>query len=256
MKSLKKTLFCAAICAALIIPCNAADTFSWYCCHTKDHVQPECDALLGDVEKHGAYFCDKAHSSWEDKEKVIYLTFDAGYENGNVERILDTLKEKDAKGTFFVLENLTQKNPQLVRRMADEGHFVCNHTAMHCDMSKITDKSAFEAELKRLYDDCKSIGVECKKFYRPPEGRYSLENLDWARELGYKTLFWSFAYADWDNNSQMSPQAAFEKIISGTHNGEVILLHPTSATNTEILGKLIDAWREAGFRFALPDELK
>ncbi|MDD6094387.1 MAG: polysaccharide deacetylase family protein [Clostridia bacterium] len=253
---MKKLIISIILAAAMVIPCGAAGSYNWYCCHKKDHTQPSADAPIAFIEKYGGYYCDTAHSDWNDKEKVIYLTFDAGYENGNIEKILDTLKEKDVKGTFFILENMTKQNADLVQRMASEGHFVCNHTAMHYNMSKVTDKGEFMAELKRLEDDCAAIGVECKKYYRPPEGCFSEDNLKWACEEGYKTLFWSFAYADWDNNAQMAPDAAMKKILDGTHNGEIILLHPTSATNAQILGDLIDAWRKEGFRFALPDELK
>ncbi len=252
---MRKTLFTALIAVLLTVPC-AASGFSWYCTKTKDHSQPAADAPIAFIEKYGGYCCDKSHSDWTDPEKVIYLTFDAGYENGNVEKILDVLKEKDAKGTFFILEHMTKDFPDIVKRMESEGHFVCNHTAMHHDMSKVCDRDEFLAELKRLEDDCTAIGVECRKFYRPPEGSFSEDNLKWASEAGYKTLFWSFAYADWDNNAQMSPAAAKEKILASTHNGEIILLHPTSATNAAILGDLIDDWRQMGFRFALPDELK
>ncbi len=250
---MRKTLFAALIAVLLTVPC-AASGFSWYCCHNKEHRQPAADTQFSFIEGHGGYYCDKAHSDWNDREKVIYLTFDAGYENGNVEKILNVLKEKDVCGTFFILEHMTKDFPDIVKRMDREGHFVCNHTAQHHDMSKEC-REDFEAELKRLEDDCSAIGVECRKFYRPPEGRFSEENLKWADEMGYKTLFWSFAYADWDNTAQMSPAAAKEKVLSGTHNGEIILLHPTSATNAEILGDLIDEWRSMGFRFALPDEL-
>lgn len=253
---MKKTILPLLLAAAFVLPCKASGSYNWYCCHRNDHQQPKADAPIAFIEKYGGYYLDKAHSCWDDKEKVIYLTFDAGYENGNIEKILDTLKEKDVKGTFFILENMTKQNADLVRRMADEGHFVCNHTALHKNMANITDKAEFTAELKRLEDDCRDIGVECKKYYRPPEGCFSEQNMKWAHEEGYKTLFWSFAYADWDNNSQMSPDAAMKKVLDGTHNGEIILLHPTSATNAAILGTLIDAWRADGFRFALPDELK
>lgn len=238
------------------LPCSAQSSLSWYCCHTKDHTQPTADAPMAFIENYNAYYRDTNHKSWSDKEKVIYLTFDAGYENGNVEKILDVLKEKGVHGSFFILENLTVRNPGLVQRMAKEGHLICNHTATHKNMANIAYKDEFKKELDRLNEACEAIGVTCSKYYRPPEGTFTEENLKWANELGYKTLFWSFAYADWDNDSQPDRKNAKEKIISGTHNGEIILLHPTSETNAEILGELIDEWRAMGFRFALPDELK
>ena len=230
--------------------------YNWYCKKTSDHTQPQLDHLLFLPEDNSVYFVDKKHSNYSDKEKVIYLTFDAGYENGNIEKILDTLNKHNVKGAFFVLENLIKRNPDLIKRMNSEGHLVCNHTASHTDMSRITTKEQFKAELDKLETVCKeNTGIEIAKYYRPPEGRYSEQNLKFAKELGYKTIFWSYAYADWDNESQPNPQDTVKKIIEGTHNGEVILLHPTSSTNAKILDELICIWTEQGFKFGTLDEL-
>ena len=144
----------------------------------------------------------------------------------------------------------------LIQRMADEGHLICNHTASHHDMSAVNNKEDFAAELEALEKVCKDIAnVDVAKYYRPPEGRFSEQNLIWANELGYKTVLWSYGYMDWDNNAQPSTKASYEKVLSGTHNGEVLLLHPTSATNAAILGDLIDTWKNDGFRFGTLDEL-
>ena len=227
--------------------------YNWYCKHMKDGAVPPCDPQMKFIEKYGGYYIDKNAT---DEKKVIYLTFDAGYENGNVKAIVDVMKEKNVTGAFFVLENLVKTNPELIKEMAENGNLVCNHTASHKDMTKITDKAAFEAELKKLETVMKeTTGVDCAPYYRPPEGRLSEQNLIWANELGYKTIMWSFAYVDWDNNKQMSEDAAINKVIEGTHNGEVILLHPTSATNAKIIGSLIDKWREMGYTFGTLDEL-
>lgn len=230
--------------------------YNWYCKKTSDHTQPPLDSLLSFSENCDAYYIDKKHCEYDQDEKVIYLTFDAGYENGNIEKILDILKEKNVPGAFFILENLIKRNPELVKRMNEEGHLICNHTASHRDMSQITDLGTFKAELEKLETVCKdTTGVSVAKFYRPPEGRFSEINLQHAKELGYKTIFWSFAYVDWDNNAQMSEQEAIDKILKGTHNGEIILLHPTSATNAAILGQLIDAWTAEGFTFGTLNDL-
>ena len=232
------------------------DSCNWYCKRSKDGNQPPVPQEFSFVEKHNAYYIDRKHSDKEASEKVIYLTFDAGYENGNVEKILDIMKETDVKGAFFILEHLARKNSRLVKRMAEEGHFVCNHTASHKDMTHVTDRDEFAAELKKMEDIClECAGVRIKKYYRPPEGRFTEQNLVDAAALGYKTVFWSFAYADWDNNKQMDPGAAFEKVVAGTHNGEVILLHPTSETNVKILKDLIVEWKKQGYRFGTLDEL-
>ena len=184
--------------------------YNWYCKHTKDHTQPPLDYLLSFTKDNSAYYIDKKHTDYSDVEKVIYLTFDAGYENGNIEKILNTLKEEEVPGAFFVLENLVKNNSALVKRMQDEGHLICNHTAKHKDMSAVCDKEQFLAELEVLEACCKEIGVECSKYYRPPEGRFTEQNLKFASEAGYKTVFWSFAYVDWDNKSQMSEEAAIK----------------------------------------------
>lgn len=237
---------------------HTADTaYNWYCKKTCDNSQPPLDSLLSFTEKKGleAYYIDKNNSDFESEDKVIYLTFDAGYENGNVEKILDILKEENVPGAFFVLENIVKRNTDLIKRMNDEGHLVCNHTATHPDMTKKTGKEEFMQELWALEDVCEEAGIELAPYYRPPEGRFSENNLKIAAENGYKTVFWSFAYVDWDNNAQVSPEAAIKKVIGGTHNGEVILLHPTSATNAEILDDLIKEWKKMGFRFGTLDEL-
>jgi peptidoglycan-N-acetylmuramic acid deacetylase len=155
-----------------------------------------------------------------------------------------------------VLSHLIEQNTDLVTRMFDEGHMVCNHTARHKDMSKIADRAAFEAELKALETIClEKTGRDMAKYYRPPEGKFSESNLQHAKQLGYSTIFWSFAYADWDNEKQPSVEAAKQKILSNVHPGEVMLLHPTSATNAAVLGEVIDQCRAMGYRFGTLHEL-
>ena len=189
-------------------------------------------------------------------EKVLYLTFDAGYENGCTAKILDTLKEKQVPAAFFLVGNYIRQSPDLVRRMVAEGHTVGNHTMHHYDMSRLSDKAAFSKELtdlEALYKE--TVDQELPKFYRPPQGIYSEENLKMAQELGYKTLFWSLAYVDWNNDAQPTREAAFAKLLPRTHNGAVVLLHSTSKTNAEILGELIDKWKAMGYRFGTLEEL-
>ncbi|MBR3972545.1 MAG: polysaccharide deacetylase family protein [Oscillospiraceae bacterium] len=189
-------------------------------------------------------------------EKVIYLTFDAGYENGCTEKILDTLKKHNVKAAFFLVGNYMEKNADLVRRMVEEGHIVGNHTMHHYDMSKLSDKAAFSKELTDLEALFTEVtGKELPRFYRPPQGIYSEENLKMAQELGYKTVFWSLAYVDWNNDDQPTPEEAFSKLLSRIHNGAVVLLHSTSATNAEILGELLTKWEQMGYTFRTIEEL-
>ena len=227
----------------------------WYCTRNKEHRQPIADPALRVVEKYDGYYIDHRHDD-NAEDKVIYLTFDAGYENGNIAKILDVLKEEQVPGAFFVLKNLIQKNGDLISRMISEGHLVCNHTASHKDMTQCTSLEEFRAELEileKIYLD--ATGMRLSRYYRPPEGKFNEASLRYAKELGYKTVFWSFAYADWDNDRQMSPKEAMKKILTHAHNGEVMLLHPTSATNAAILKDVIRALKQEGYRFGTLDEL-
>jgi peptidoglycan-N-acetylmuramic acid deacetylase len=189
-------------------------------------------------------------------KKVIYLTFDAGYENGCTEKILDALKKHNAPAAFFLVGNYLEQNGDLVRRMVDEGHIVGNHTMHHPDMSKISDPTAFKKELtdlETLYRQ--TTGKEMPKYYRPPQGIYSEENLRMAKELGYKTVFWSLAYVDWNNDSQPTAEQAYAKLLPRVHNGAVVLLHSTSKTNAAILDELLTKWEEMGYSFGSVDQL-
>ena len=188
--------------------------------------------------------------------KMLYLTFDAGYENGCTGKILDILKQQQVKAAFFLVGNYMEKNADLVRRMVQEGHIVGNHTMHHYDMSKITTREAFTKELQdleSLYRE--TTGQELPRFYRPPQGIYSEENLKMAQDLGYKTVFWSLAYVDWNNDAQPSKAEAFAKLLPRTHPGAVVLLHSTSATNAEILQELIESWKAEGYEFGTLEDL-
>ena len=190
------------------------------------------------------------------KQTVLYLTFDAGYENGCTAKILDIRKKHQVPAAFFLVGNYMEKNADLVRRMVEEGHIVGNHTMHHKDMSQISEKEAFSKELTDLENLFREItGKELPKYYRPPQGIYSQENLRMAKDLGYQTVFWSLAYVDWNNDSQPSRETAFQKLLPRTHNGAVVLLHSTSQTNAEILDELLTKWQEQGYTFASIDKL-
>ena len=248
------SLFTAAL-FALSAPVSSAYgmTYSWYCRHCENETVPPLDGSMSFVEQYDAYYVDRSATPLN---KTIYLTFDAGYENGNVEKVLDTLRDKGVRASFFILENLAKRNPDLVKRMADEGHLVCNHTAAHRDMTTVGSYEEFVSELDRLNDAVKeNTGVDVSKYFRPPEGRFTEDTLKWAEDAGYKTIFWSFAYADWDNNRQPDCASSLEKILRGAHPGEILLLHPTSSTNASILGTLIDSLTERGYVFKTLDSL-
>lgn len=194
----------------------------------------------------------KYHAAYMEptEEKVIYLTFDAGFENGNTPAILEALKKHHASATFFVVGNFLETSPELIKQMAAEGHTVGNHTYHHPDMSKMSTKESFEKELKDVENLYKDItGKEMVHFYRPPQGKYSTSNLEMAAELGYKTFFWSLAYVDWLQDQQPSKEQAFDKLLKRIHPGAVVLLHSTSSTNAQILDELLTKWEEMGYRF-------
>ena len=183
-------------------------------------------------------------------QKEIYITFDAGFENDNTERILDALKKHGVKATFFLVGNYFETQPELVKRMAEEGHTIGNHTYSHPDMSKIGDIQSFQTELQKneaLYRDV--LGSEMPKLYRPPQGKFCEENLKMAQQLGYSTVFWSLAYVDWYTDDQPTPEQAFSKLLPRIHPGAVVLLHSTSSTNAEILDELLTKWEETGYSF-------
>ena len=229
---------------------SALSTGSWGLSFRQEGAPPIGNAGKDQLRQYQAAYIGNTN------EKVLYLTFDAGYENGCTAKILDTLKEKQVPAAFFLVGNYIRQSPDLVRRMVAEGHTVGNHTMHHYDMSRLSDKAAFSKELtdlEALYKE--TVGQELPKYYRPPQGIYSEENLKMAQELGYKTLFWSLAYVDWNNDAQPTREAAFSKLLPRTHNGAVVLLHSTSKTNAEILGELIDKWKEAGYRFGTLEEL-
>lgn len=234
----------------------SADTgaISWYTVRNKAHRQPIFGRDLSVVEEYNGFFIDRKHTAQEG-DKVVYLTFDAGYENGNVARILDVLKEKRVSGAFFVLKHLVKANGDLILRMEQEGHTVCNHTANHPDLS-MAGKERIRAEIEEL-EQCylKLTGKQMARFFRPPEGKFSIEMLKTVSDLGYKTVFWSFAYADWDNEHQPNTQKALQCVMDNVHNGAVLLLHPTSKTNALILPTVIDELRAQGYRFGTLEEL-
>lgn len=229
---------------------TALETGSWGLSFPNEGESPVGNASSEELRQYDAAFMGNP------EEKTLYLTFDLGYEGGYTAQILDTLKEKHVPAAFFVVGTYVEQNPELIRRMADEGHTVGNHTYHHWDMSKIGDEATFSSELQAVADAYQAAtGQEMTKYYRPPQGIFSEENLKMAQKMGYRTVFWSLAYVDWLRDNQPTDAAAFDKLLPRTHNGAVILLHATSETNARILSSLIDRWTEQGYRFGTLDEL-
>lgn len=212
--------------------------------------QPSGTASVDKLKEYNAYYVGDAG------EKKIYLTFDCGYENGNTPAILDALKKHNVSATFFVVGHFLESAPEQVKRMVEEGHTVGNHTYHHYDMSKISDPAVFRKEMDDVRELFKeTTGTEMAMYYRPPQGKYSEENLQMAKELGYSTFFWSLAYVDWNVDAQPSHEEAFSKLTGRIHPGAVVLLHNTSKTNGEILDELLTKWEEMGYTFGKLEEL-
>ena len=244
------SIILAVTVAAGIFSASVIQTGSWGLSFRQEGAAPLGSAGQDQLRTYDAAYLGNG------AEKVLYLTFDAGYENGCTGDILDTLKKHEAKAAFFLVGGYLQKNADLVRRMVAEGHIVGNHTMHHKNMSQIADPSVFRSELEDVEILFREVtGKELPKFYRPPQGIYSEENLKMAKDLGYKTVFWSLAYVDWNNDKQPTKEEAFAKLLPRTHNGAVVLLHSTSHTNAQILDELLTKWEEQGYRFGSLEEL-
>ena len=224
---------------------EAAEAASWGLSFPQEG---ECPAGNASPEELAAY--DAAFVG-DTSRPVLYLTFDAGYENGHTGAILDVLAKHQVPAAFFVVGPYIQQNPELVKRMAAEGHIVGNHSWHHWDMDRIGDRATFEKELADTAAAYEAVvGQPMPKYYRPPRGIYAESNLRMAQELGYRTLFWSLAYVDWKQDQQPSREEALGKLLSRVHKGAVVLLHSTSATNAAIMDELLCRWEEMGYSFA------
>lgn len=238
---------------ANIINIDENKEFNWYFTPTKNHIPPgsppECSSFIG---KYDDYFLMNS------EKKILFLTFDEGYEKeGNTSKILDVLKEEQVPAAFFVVKPYIVDHPELVRRMAKEGHLVCNHSSHHPSMATVTNKDKFKAEFTDVEDEYKNLtGEDMPKFFRPPMGKFSINSLKQTQELGYKTIFWSFAYKDWITDQQPSPEFAKKKILSGVHPGGILLLHAVSDTNVSILKDVIQSLKADGYEFKSLNELQ
>lgn len=221
-------------------------TLSWYVVRSKNHLLPRPNTEGGfALDKYGAYYLGK-------NQKVIYLTFDEGYENGYTSVILDTLKKQKVRAAFFVTKPYIDSNPQLIKRMVAEGHVVANHSKTHPSMpAKTGNEAAFKNEIGDTAQAfSKLTGKKMPLYFRPPRGEFSEKSLSMTQKLGYRTIFWSFAYEDWLTDKQPAQGPALQKILDNTHNGEIMLLHAVSSTNAAILDQAITEVKKQGYRFA------
>ena len=223
---------------------------NWGLSFQEEGQRPVGNATVAELQPYHAYYAQDTN------EKIIYLTFDCGYENGNTPAILDALKKHQVSATFFTVGTFLEAEPDLVKRMVAEGHTLGNHTWHHPDMSAISTIDAFSEELSSTADAYRQItGEEMPHYYRPPQGKYSTENLQMAKDLGYSTFFWSLAYVDWYQDNQPSKEEAFAKLLGRIHPGAIVLLHNTSSTNAAILDELLTRWEDMGYHFGTLLEL-
>lgn len=224
---------------------------AWGFVRKKDEVQPEIYDPYSKVldAYNGIYIGNK-------DEKKIYLTFDEGYENGYSDDILDTLKEKNVKATFFVTMPYVKQNKELIQRMIDEGHIVGNHTVNHPSMPEVTDDEKLKKEVMDLHDYMVENFNYEMTYLRPPKGEYSERTVKICKDLGYTHVLWSSAYDDWDVNNQKGNEYAKKMILNYSHNGCVMLLHAVSKDNTEVLGDIIDELRNREYEFCSLDDFE
>lgn len=201
------------------------------------------------VTKHGALFLG------DTSKKELFLTFDNGYENGYTPRILDVLKEKKVPAAFFVTGHYVKDQPELIQRMAAEGHIVGNHSWSHPDMSQLSEGN-IKTELDKVKEQVGILtGQKEMKYLRPPRGIFSERVLAASKQFGYTNVFWSVAYKDWDVNAQRGSQYAYSEVVKQLHPGAIILLHSVSKDNTEALGRIVDEARRQGYEFKSLDQL-
>ncbi len=221
---------------------------SWYYMPNDTHAVPKGNESVS-LNKYSAYYTGNTG------ENAIYLTFDEGYENGYTSKILDVLKAKNVKAAFFVTKPYIESQPALIKRMAEEGHIVGNHSAKHLSSPTLSD-AQLKQELDSTAEAYKTVtGKDMPKYFRPPMGEYSERTLAVTHNMGYKSIFWSFAHKDWLTDQQPGAEATYNTVMKRYHNGEIMLLHAVSSSNTEALGRIIDSLRAQGYSFKTLDEL-
>lgn len=222
----------------------------WGIKRNKDNQKPDADPGADELlSKYNAMYIG------DTTQKVIYLTFDEGYENGYTPKILDTLRENNVKAIFFITGPYLSGHQDLVRRMVEEGHSIGNHTIHHRSLPLLPDRQVEEevAGLERAFKE--KFGKDMK-FLRPPKGEYSARTLKITSNIGYVNLFWSFAYDDWHRNKIRGPEYAYDIVMKNLHNGGILLLHAVSKDNTDALDMIIKGAKQKGYNFGEPEDLK
>ncbi len=227
------------------------EEFSWWFRRNENH-KPSGSGESFPIEEYSAYYLDRTAT---EEDKVFYITFDCGYENGFTPAILDTLKEKGVKAIFFVTKDFVVKNPEYVKRMKEEGHLVGNHTVRHLSSPTLTPEELAEELYGVAIAMEEKTGYSIDPFFRTPMGEYSERVLKVVQDMGYTSAFWSIAYYDYDVNNQPGKDYVVDHFNTYHHNGCIALIHNISESNTQALGDVLDLLREAGYRFGTLTEL-
>ncbi len=229
---------------AFNIPTRAV---GWGFKKNSQHTVPSIGSYQQEIARTNSYYVGDGHK--------VYLTFDAGYDNGNLEAILTVLKEKKVKATFFVTGDFVNRFSHLTKKMVDDGHIVANHSYSHRVITKLT-KEELEADLEKLENNFQEVtGEQMVKVFRPPRGEFDRQSLMTLKDLGYKTVFWSIAYQDWAEEHQRGAEYSYNSVIDNLHDGAIILMHSVSKSNREALPMVIDEIRRQGYEFADVTEL-
>lgn len=228
---------------------NTVHGYGWGYKKSNNNERPDFGKFAEIVKDYTAIYADMTD------EKVIYFTFDNGYEQGYTSKVLDVLKKHEVPATFFVTGHYVETAPELVKRMVDEGHIVGNHSYNHPDFTTMT-KEEIKKELDMLEEAVAKVSNQKEmKYLRPPRGTFNENTLKWTSELGYIHVFWSLAFKDWETNKQRGWEYAFQEITSQVHPGAIVLLHTVSKDNAEALDKVITHLKEAGYQFKSLDDL-
>ncbi|MFD1040090.1 delta-lactam-biosynthetic de-N-acetylase [Virgibacillus byunsanensis] len=228
---------------------EALGGYGWGFKKNDDHQIPDVGKYKEILDEYGAYYAD--HSG----EKVVYLTFDMGYEQGYTGDILDVLKKESVPATFFVAGHYVTSQPKLINRMVDEGHIIGNHSYHHPDFT-ILSKAAMKKELDTLEEEVAKVSEQKElKYLRPPKGVFNERTLKWSNELGYTHIFWSLAFIDWNVDRKSGWKFAFDQLMDHIHPGAIILLHTVSSDNAEALSQLIVQLKKDGYQFKSLDHL-
>lgn len=246
-KFLKKIIVFILI-VFITIPLVSAKEYGWGFKRNSEHLQPDVGIYKDIIKDTNSYYVGPS------EEKVIYLTFDTGYDNNVLSSILAVLKEKKVKSTFFVTGDFVVREQELLKSIFEHGHIVANHTWSHKNITRLND-SELEFELAKVAEECEKItNHKMHKFFRPPAGVFDRESLLKVKNLGYTTFFWSLAYKDWETNNQRGADFAYESVMNNLHNGAIILLHTVSTDNAQALGRIIDDCRKLGYVIKNLDE--